>query len=1012
MNRKWMYIAIAVIAVIMVMKLFGGSSGSSSRTSPPTEYSQNSPNDITGEYNPNSRTNPRNYAQQGARQEALRYHLYKAYQNAEARAPHDRFEPAHLKEAVGQYPKYPIRQVYYLTDGDSVYAFAVYKDNINRKEYEPSDDGALPEFEVAISNKEQAGKMIDFLEANGVVVSTVNLKGSRPQAQQAQQSSGGGFPWFTFFFLGFMIWFFFLRGKMGGQGNDNGRRGGGGGGFGGGLLNHNQSRARRETNVKTRFSDVAGCDQAKEDATEFIKFLQNAENYTAVNAPMPKGILLSGPPGTGKTLIAQAIAGEAGVQFFSISGSDFVEMYVGTGPARMENTFQLAAKNAPAVLFIDEIDAIGQKRGKGGPSSGGNDEREATLNKLLTCMDGFDSSQGVIVIAATNRPELLDPALLDRFTRKIEVELPNEEARTAILKVHMRKHPLDPRDGDQEEIANELAPIIAQKCPGFSGRNIESLTGEAALIAARAGLKGLTLEHFEQAAEKIMKGLTPYDDSIAKMQFNVETRFTDVAGCDAAKEDVEEVISFLKDPEAASRLGGKMPTGTIFVGPPGTGKTLLAKAMAGEANVPFMTVAGSDFSDKFVGEGKEKVKALFAAARRYAPCILFIDEIDAVGGKRGSGNDLGGHAERENTMNQLLVEMDGFEGNEGIVLIAATNRIDMLDPALTRPGRFDRQVEVSMPDAHSREQILKVHMKKVKLAESADKIAPVIALGTPGFSGADLANLVNEAALLAAKLGKDEIDLKDFDDAKDKIVMGAERKTLSMTREEMRKTAYHESGHAIVGKISEPLGHDAVHKVTIAPRGRALGLTWFLPSGDKVSESKQALEAQIATLFGGRLAEVIIYGNDAASTGASNDIERATEIARKMVREWGFVPNSDDTKTAPRHYKMNERTGQLEEISDEEARLIGQYIREFLDRNYAKAREILEVAHRDKLEIMTQALMKYETIDIDMINEIMDGTAYENLTPPKWWTDEHEKAYQKNCQKEACDNECDDDKDE
>jgi cell division protease FtsH len=479
------------------------------------------------------------------------------------------------------------------------------------------------------------------------------------------------------------------------------------------------------------------------------------------------------------------------------------------------------------------------------------------------------------------------------------------------------------------------------------------------------------------------RGAMSFGKSKAKMlsEDQVKVTFEDVAGCDEAKEEVSELVDFLRDPSRFQKLGGKIPRGVLMVGSPGTGKTLLAKAIAGEAKVPFFTISGSDFVEMFVGVGASRVRDMFETAKKHAPCIIFIDEIDAVGRHRGAGLG-GGHDEREQTLNQLLVEMDGFEGNEGVIVIAATNRPDVLDPALLRPGRFDRQVVVPAPDVRGREQILKVHMRKVPLS---DDVKPaLIARGTPGFSGADLANLVNEAALFAARSGKRVVAMAEFERAKDKIMMGAERKSMVMSEDEKRLTAYHEAGHAIVGR-SVP-EHDPVYKVSIIPRGRALGVTMFLPEEDRYSHSKTRLESQIASLFGGRIAEELIFGADRVTTGASNDIERATTIARSMVTKWGL---SD--RLGPLAYSEDEgevflgrQVTQTKHMSDETAHAIDEEVRRFIDGNYQRARKILE-EHLDKLHAMAAALMKYETIDEPQITDIMEGR---EPRPPADWDDD------------------------
>jgi cell division protease FtsH len=480
------------------------------------------------------------------------------------------------------------------------------------------------------------------------------------------------------------------------------------------------------------------------------------------------------------------------------------------------------------------------------------------------------------------------------------------------------------------------------------------------------------------------RGALSFGKSRARMlgEDQVKVTFNDVAGCDEAKEEVAELVEFLRDPGKFQKLGGKIPQGVLMVGSPGTGKTLLAKAIAGEAKVPFFTISGSDFVEMFVGVGASRVRDMFEQAKKHAPCIIFIDEIDAVGRHRGAGLG-GGHDEREQTLNQLLVEMDGFEGNEGVIVIAATNRPDVLDPALLRPGRFDRQVVVPLPDLRGREQILKVHMRKVPLD---DDVKPkIIARGTPGFSGADLANLVNEAALFAARANRRLVGMEEFEKAKDKIMMGAERKSMVMSEDEKKLTAYHEAGHAIVG-LSVP-SHDPVYKVTIIPRGRALGVTMFLPEEDRYSYSKERLESQISSLFGGRLAEELIFGSEAVTTGASNDIQRTTELARNMVTKWGL-----SEKLGPLTYSEEEgevflghSVTQHKNVSDETAHIIDEEIRSVVDRNYRRAKTILE-ENMDKLHMMAEALIKYETIDEEQIKDIMSGKP---PRPPRDW-DEHE----------------------
>jgi len=484
------------------------------------------------------------------------------------------------------------------------------------------------------------------------------------------------------------------------------------------------------------------------------------------------------------------------------------------------------------------------------------------------------------------------------------------------------------------------------------------------------------------------RGAMSFGKSKAKLmnEDQVKVTFKDVAGVEEAKEEVKELVDFLKDPGKFQNLGGQIPRGVLMNGSPGTGKTLLARAIAGEAKVPFFTISGSDFVEMFVGVGASRVRDMFEQAKKHAPCIIFIDEIDAVGRHRGAGVG-GGHDEREQTLNQLLVEMDGFEGNEGVIVIAATNRPDVLDPALLRPGRFDRQVTVPLPDIRGREQILKVHMKKTPIAN--DVKPKLLARGTPGFSGADLANLVNEAALFAARASKKIVDMSDFEKAKDKILMGGERKSMVMNDDERKLTAYHEAGHAIVGRLVPD--HDPVYKVSIIPRGRALGVTMFLPEEDRYSNSRQRINSMIAALFGGRVAEEEIFGEDAVTTGASNDIERATALARSMVTKWGL---SD--KMGPLAYAEEENevflgkssAQQQKSVSNETARTIDSEIRKIIDTQYSRATKLIK-DNMDKMHLMADALMKYETIDTSQIDEIMEGKI---PSAPESWSDDDDSS--------------------
>ncbi|MFD0726626.1 ATP-dependent zinc metalloprotease FtsH [Lysobacter brunescens] len=533
--------------------------------------------------------------------------------------------------------------------------------------------------------------------------------------------------------------------------------------------------------------------------------------------------------------------------------------------------------------------------------------------------------------------------------------------------------------GDSELVGDLINHNVkVTQVPPSSGRNIFlSLLLNLLPIAL---LIGVWLYFMRQMQQGGGKGAMSFGRSRAKLLNEDQTKatFADVAGCDEAKEEVAELVEFLRDPGKFQKLGGKIPRGVLMVGPPGTGKTLLAKAIAGEARVPFFSISGSDFVEMFVGVGASRVRDMFEQAKKHAPCIIFIDEIDAVGRHRGAGLG-GGHDEREQTLNQLLVEMDGFEGGEGVIVIAATNRPDVLDPALLRPGRFDRQVVVGLPDVKGREQILKVHMRKVPLADDVEPM--VVARGTPGFSGADLANLVNEAALFAARENAKEVRMDHFDRARDKILMGAERRSMAMSEDEKLNTAYHEAGHAIVGRLVPD--HDPVYKVTIIPRGRALGVTMYLPEGDRYSYNRTHIESMLCSLYGGRVAEELIFGADKVTTGASNDIERATKMARNMVTKWGL---SDEL--GPIAYAEDEgevflgrSVSQTKNVSDDTARKIDEVVRGILDKAYGRTTQLL-TDNIDKLHTMAKLLMQYETIDAPQIDAIMEGR---DPPPPAGW---------------------------
>ena len=520
--------------------------------------------------------------------------------------------------------------------------------------------------------------------------------------------------------------------------------------------------------------------------------------------------------------------------------------------------------------------------------------------------------------------------------------------------------------------------VSIKQAPPESGVTIWALLINFLPVLLIIGFWFFMMRQMQQGGSK---GAMSFGRSRAKMLNEDQTKvtFADVAGCDEAKEEVSELVEFLRDPTKFQKLGGKIPRGVLMVGPPGTGKTLLAKAIAGEAKVPFFSISGSDFVEMFVGVGASRVRDMFEQAKKHAPCIIFIDEIDAVGRHRGAGLG-GGHDEREQTLNQLLVEMDGFEGGEGVIVVAATNRPDVLDPALLRPGRFDRQVVVGLPDVKGREQILRVHMRKVPLASNVEPM--IVARGTPGFSGADLANLVNEAALFAARENAKEVRMDHFDKARDKIMMGAERRSMAMSEDEKTLTAYHEAGHAIVGRLVPE--HDPVYTVTIIPRGRALGVTMYLPEGDKYSYNRTAIESQLCSLYGGRVAEELIFGDDKVTTGASNDIERATKMARNMVTKWGLSDELGPIAYGEEDDEvfLGRSVTQHKSVSDDTARRIDEVVRGILDKAYGRTTKIL-TDNLDKLHAMAKLLLEYETIDVPQIDAIMEGR---DPPPPAGWS--------------------------
>jgi len=716
-------------------------------------------------------------------------------------------------------------------------------------------------------------------------------------------------------------------------------------------------RIRAEDSTAT-FADVAGQDEAVAELREIRDFLADPSRFATVGATIPKGVLLFGPPGCGKTLMARALAGEAGASFFSISGSDFMERFVGVGAARVRDLFERARESAPALIFIDELDSIGRSRTMGG-NVAVHSEQEQSLNQILTEMDGFSTSQGIIVLAATNRPDVLDPALLrpGRFDRSIGLELPGEEGRLAILTLHAATKVLDP--------GADLG-VVAAKALGMTGADLANILNEAALLAARAGRASIAQDQLDEALQRVLEA-PERQRRLAMRQRSVGKRFSaadkvtfaDVAGVDDAIEELAEVKTYLADPSRYAALGAHVPRGILLSGPPGTGKTLLARAVAGEANAAFFSAASSEFVEIWVGQGAARVRDLFAEARSVAPAIVFLDELDAIGGQRGSGVTSGGQSEREATLNQILVEMDGFDAKAAVIVMAATNRPDILDPALVRPGRFDRQVEITLPDRAGRRAILDVHARSKRLAPDVD--LDVVAGLTQGFSGADLANVLNEAALLAARRSMAEISMALVEEGADRASLGLASRRTKMSDEERRLVAYHEAGHALVARCFP----DALrlHKVTILPRGRALGHNRFIDDSDRVVLSRRRLLERMAGQLGGRVAEVIVIGD--LSSGAAGDLRAANELAQQMVREWGM-----SEALGAQVFLENRRSWDPRGWSEESARTIDAEVARLVSEAEAVATTVL-AGRRPQLDRLAEALLEHETLSVAEIEKLV-----------------------------------------
>ncbi len=708
------------------------------------------------------------------------------------------------------------------------------------------------------------------------------------------------------------------------------------------------------------FADVAGQEAAIADLRELVGFLSDPTRFAQVGALIPRGILLYGPPGCGKTLVARALAGEAGAAFYSISGSDFIEMFVGVGAARVRDLFNEARENAPAIIFIDELDSVGYRRSSGASGAvASHGEQEQSLNQILAEMDGFAPTESVIVIGATNRPDVLDPALLrpGRFDRSVGLENPDEKARLEILQVHARSRALDP--------GVDLAPV-ATKAIGMTGADLANVVNEAALQAGRAHRLTITQEDLELGLKRILEAperqrrLSLRTRSVGRRATGAEERvtFADLAGVDDAIDELREIKEYLTAPERFAELGARVPRGIMLAGPPGCGKTMLAKAVAGESNAAFITASGTDFVEIFVGQGAARVRDLFAEAKNLAPAIVFIDEIDAVGGRRGTSST-DGHRESEQTLNQILVELDGFEPRTGVIVIGATNRMDKLDPALVRAGRFDRHVTVTLPDRAGREAILKVHAKGKPLAAGVDLAA--VARVTHGFSGAELANILNEAALLAGRAQRTDVTPALFEEAVERVMMGIASRRHIPSEAERRVTAYHESGHAVVGRVLP--GLTVPHKITIVPRGDAAGYVWTIDPDEHVVASRSVLINQLAGSLAGRAAEHLVLGE--FSAGAQSDLSRVSELARQMVCELGM-----SEKLGPRFFGRLDNG--MPDYSEDEARQIGIEMRRIIDEADDLARRTL-AAERAALDRTAAALLEHETLTSDQLEVLMSA---------------------------------------
>ncbi len=703
------------------------------------------------------------------------------------------------------------------------------------------------------------------------------------------------------------------------------------------------------------FEDVAGQRTAVDELREIADYLADPERFAVVGSTIPRGVLLYGPPGSGKTLLARALAGEVGAAFYYVSGAEFVELYVGVGASRVRSLFEEARAHVPAIIFIDELDAIGQRR-SAGERAEGSDEQEQALNQILTEMDGFVGSEGVIVLAATNRPDVLDPALLrpGRFDRSVGLERADEAGRLEILRLHARGRPLA-ADADLE--------ALARRAVGMTGAELANLVNEAGLLAVRAGASEISNEQLDQALRRVreaperqrrlaMRGSAPGRQLLA----DERVKFGDIAGLDNVVEELREIESYLDEPEAFARMGALPPRGHLLVGPPGCGKTMLVRAIAYEANAAFFWVSASELTERYVGVGAARVRDLFAEARATAPAIVFIDEIDAIGSRRGGAHD-GASGETESTLNQILIELDGFAGNEGVVVMGATNRPEILDPALVRPGRFDRTITLELPHLEARYEILKVHARDKPLSPDIDLRA--LASASSGFSGADLANLLNEAALLTIRRKRPRITSNEIGEAMDRVLLGVAG-SHRMSDEQRRIVAYHEAGHALVGHALP--GARVPHRLSVVPRGQTLGAVMTRDDDDRLLSSRSMLLDEMAALLGGHTSELLVFGE--VTSGAAHDLTRVNRIARQMVLELGMSDGFGVVTHGDRSTGADHSDGTAQRIDEEIARLVTEA--------QARARAVLERS-RAVLDVVAATVIEREILSGDELEAILSG---------------------------------------